>query len=460
LIPQPTLNEFLAIFGRIGLLSFGGPAAQIALMHRELVERRPWLTETQFLNALSFCMLLPGPEAMQLATYAGWRLRGTSGGLIAGLLFVVPGALVIFALALIYAHFGGVPLVQALFLGVKATVVIIVIEALLRVSKRALKGVQGVVIAGLSFLAIFALQLPFPLIIAAAGLFGAMTAQGTGAIPVAPPARPRTARTVATWLALWAAPVGVLALANQPLLFEIATFFSTLAIVTFGGAYAVLAYMTQEVVTQKGWLTTAQMMDALGLAETTPGPLILVTQFVGFMAGFGSGGLLLAFVAGMVTLWVTFVPCFLWILAGAPWLDWISGRPRLSGALTAITAAVVGVILNLSIWFAVHVFFGTVGTFHLGPLSIVRPDPATLNLAAVALALLAAVLLLMRHWPLMAVLALTAVAGVALSAAGLNPVASISGEIRPPALSITRECTMVGPLKEGRKCRARSTMET
>jgi len=415
--PHPGLAEFLRVFARIGVLSFGGPAAQIALMHRELVERARWLDERSFLNALSFCMVLPGPEAMQLATYAGWKLRGTWGGIAAGLLFVLPGAAVIFGLATAYVIHGALPLVAALFLGVKATVVIVVIEALLRVARKALTGAVGRIIAVLSFIGIFVLQLPFPLIILAAAAWGAWRASAASEDHAAAPLRPRTLRTVAVWAGLWAAPVLMLAALDQTLLLSIAGFFSKMAVVTFGGAYAVLAYMTQEVVANQGWLTTAQMMDALGLAETTPGPLILVTQFVGFMAGFGQGGMPLAFLAGLVTLWVTFVPCFLWIFAFAPYVDGIATRPRLTGALTAITAAVVGVIANLSIWFAVHVFFADVGVLALGPVRMVWPDPATLNLPALGLALVAAGLLLRLRWNLPGVLALMAAAGAGLWAA-------------------------------------------
>ncbi|WP_226780745.1 chromate efflux transporter [Oceaniglobus trochenteri] len=414
----PSFCELVRVFGRIGLLSFGGPAAQIALMHRELVDRRPWLDERSFLNALSFCMLLPGPEATQLATYAGWRLRGTWGGVLAGVLFVLPGALVIFGLAAGYALWGDLPLIMALFLGVKATVVIVVVEALIRVARRALVGHAGWIIAALSFVAIFALRLPFPLIIALAGAWGAWRAKTALAPGDDPPLRPRTLRTVAIWLAIWAAPVALLAATDQALLLEIAGLFSKLAVVTFGGAYAVLAYMTQEVVAQRGWLSTEQMMDALGLAETTPGPLILVTQFVAFMAGFAADGIALGILAGAVALWVTFVPCFLWIFAGAPYLDWIATRPRLTGALGAITAAVVGVILNLSVWFAAHVFFDSVGTATLGPLRVILPDPLSMNLAAVVLALCAGALLLWRHWPLPAVLGTMALAGAAIPALG------------------------------------------
>lgn len=410
---EVTLNDTIRIFGRIGLLSFGGPAAQIALMHRELVDERPWLTEQQFLNALSFCMLLPGPEAMQLATYAGWRLRGVTGGLIAGGLFVLPGACVILALSLIYAWLGDVPLIQALFLGVKAAVVVIVIEALLKVAKRALKGRDHWIIAALSFVGIFALHLPYPFIIAAAAAWGALTSGGTREAPP-PRVKANTGRTIAIWLALWLTPVAALWASGATFLTEVALFFSKLAVVTFGGAYAVLAYMTQEVVQDYGWLTTSQMMDGLGLAETTPGPLILVTQFVGFLAGDGAGGTSLALAAAALTLWVTFVPCFLWIFAGAPYIEWISAQPRLSGALTAITAAVVGVIANLSIWFATHVFFGVVGELTFGPLRLIVPDPATLHLGALALAILSGVLILRLKWSLPATLCIAALGGLAL----------------------------------------------
>ena len=388
----PPLARLTAVFGRIGILSFGGPAAQIALMHRILVDEEKWLEEKDFLSALSFCMLLPGPEAMQLATYAGWKLKGVPGGLIAGLLFVLPGAAVIAALASVYALWGDVPLVEALFVGVKAVIVVIVIEALLKVSKKALTGRQGWAIAVLSFLAIFALHLPFPLIIAAAALWGWLTAPPTDRLPPAPPVT-GTARTVVLWGTLWAAPIVALWASGQTLLTEIALFFSKLAVVTFGGAYAVLAYMTQEVVQQKGWLTTEAMIDGLGLAETTPGPLILVTEFVGFLTGHGAGGFPLAFAAAAVTLWVTFVPCFLWIFAGAPYIARLTAMPRLAAALKAITAAVVGVILNLSLWFAAHVFFRDVGTFEAGPISLIAPDPATLQPLPALIATGAAVLM-------------------------------------------------------------------
>ena len=412
----PELADLTRVFARIGLLSFGGPAAQIALMHRELVDGRPWLTEREYLNALSFCMLLPGPEAMQLATYAGWKLRGTLGGLIAGGLFVLPGAAVVLTLALAYAYLGQVPLVEALFLGVKATVVVIVVQALIKVAKKALALPDHWAIAGLAFLGIFALHLPFPLIIALAAAWGAWRgAAETGEqMPAPAPVQPHreTAGTVALWLALWLVPLGALWAADAALLTEVGLFFSKLAVVTFGGAYAVLAYMTQEVVRDFGWLTTAEMMDGLGLAETTPGPLILVTEFVGFLAGFREEGVALGLAAAAVTLWVTFVPCFLWIFAGAPYIEWISAQPRLRGALSAITAAVVGVILNLSLWFAAHVFFGQVGEARAGPVRVILPDPATLDPVAVGLAALAGLALLWRGWPLPRTLALAAGLGL------------------------------------------------
>ncbi len=403
------------VFGRIGILSFGGPAAQIALMHRELVETRRWLSEADYLRALSFCMLLPGPEAMQLATYAGWKLNGLRGGLIAGGLFVLPGAAVILALAALYVAFGQLPVVAALFLGVKAAVVVIVIEALLRVARRALKGPAERAIAALAFAAIFALDLPFPLIVLGAGLAGALLLPQAAA-PRAPlPPNPRLAATVATGLGLWWAPVMALAVAGQGFLVSVGLFFSKLAVVTFGGAYAVLAYMTQTVVQDYGWLTTPAMMDALGLAETTPGPLILVTEFVGYLAGAAQGGTGLALAAAALTLWVTFVPCFLWVFAFAPYIEWIATRPRLAAALAGVSAAVVGVIASLALWFALHLFFARIGTAGLGPLALPWPELASFQPWPALIALCAGYLLLVRHWTIGAVLGLSALAGTGLS---------------------------------------------
>ena len=399
------INEMVRVFGRIGLLSFGGPAAQIALIHQEMVEKRSWLSEAQFLRALSFCMLLPGPEAMQLATYAGWKKGGIIGGLIGGGLFILPGAIVIALLALTYGAYGNLPVVQALFLGVKATVVIIVIAALLKIGKRALTKPFHKWLAVAAFVALFFFALPFPLVVLVAALFGAM-GQITDEenIPLPSGSLRKSAAVLCIGGMLWAAPVVAIAISENPFLMEVAVFFSTLAVVTFGGAYAVLAYMTQEVVVTFGWLSTAQMMDALGLAETTPGPLILVTQFVGMIAGLAEGGIPMALVAGVLTLWVTFVPCFIWIFAGAPLIDWLEGRPRLRGALAAITAAVVGVIANLSVWFALHVFFGTVDPVNFGPIQSIVPQLTTLQPIATLLALIAGYLLLWRQWSLTLVL--------------------------------------------------------
>lgn len=408
-------RALFATFGRIGVLSFGGPAAQISLMHSELVDRQGWLSEDQFLKALSFCMLLPGPEAMQLATYAGWRLRGVLGGLIAGLLFVLPGAAVIFALAFGYAIYGDLPLVHAIFAGIQATVVVIVLQALWKLAGKALRGRASWILAALAFTALFFLSVPFPIIILAAGVFGFWSQRGVEAAPPAPVAgRPRTARTVALWGALWAAPVILVWALGYSFLTQIALFFSQLAVVTFGGAYAVLAYMTQAVVETHGWLSTPQMIDALGLAETTPGPLILVTQFVGLLAGFAEGGAGLAIAAASLTLWVTFVPCFLWIFAGAPYVENLLSRPRLRGALDAISASVVGVILNLSLWFALHVLFARVGDGRFGP----AVDLSSLSVLNAGLVAVAAGLMIGLRLPLMATLAGMGAIGAGLGLAG------------------------------------------
>ena len=405
-------RDLLQAFGRIGLLSFGGPAAQIAIMHEELVERRKWLSEEQFLTALSLCMLLPGPEAMQLATYAGWRLRGVWGGLLAGLLFVVPGALVIFALAFAYISFGDVPLVQAAFVGIKATVIIVVLQALLRLGHKALENKAAWVLAALAFLALFVFGLPFPLIIALAAFYG-FWAIGHLKAPQKPIAVPftQTLRTIAIWSSLWAIPMITVWALKADFLLKLGLFFSKLAVVTFGGAYAVLAYMSQTVVQDHGWITSGQMIDALGLAETTPGPLILVTQFVAVLAGASAGGIALAIAAGLLALWVTFVPCFLWIFAAGPYIETLTSRPRLAAALKAITAAVVGVILNLSIWFALHVLFDQVNTLGAMPL----PDVSSINWVAALLTTIAAYLMLRLKIGLLPVMTAMAIAGMGLS---------------------------------------------
>lgn len=422
-LSPPAFGELLATWAKIGVLSFGGPAGQIALMHRTIVDEKRWLSESEYLSALNFCMLLPGPEAMQLATYVGWRTHGVPGGLAAGLLFVLPGAAVVLALSAIYAALGSVPVVEALFVGIKAAVLAIVFEALLKVSRRALKIRSDWIIAAAAFLAIFAFKVPFPLIILTAaviGYFRAMRlpipseAQIRGSVPADRGGFVSTGVTIIIWATIWLAPLAALFLVLGPdhLLTQVAWFFSKLAVVTFGGAYAVLAYMAQEVVQNYGWLTPTEMVDGLGLAETTPGPLILVTQFVGFLAGFKEGSWALALAAAIVTLWMTFAPCFLWIFAGAPYVDWLNAQPKLKGALSAVTAAVVGVILNLSVWFALNVLFAKQDRIQVGPIDVELPHLVSLNVVSLALAGFAFVLLLALHRGVLTTLAACALAAL------------------------------------------------
>ena len=421
----PSFGEALSVWGKIGLTSFGGPAGQIAMMHKVLVDEKRWLDERTYLTALSFCTLLPGPEAMQLATYAGWRMHGTKGGLAAGLLFVLPGALVILALSVLYALYGSVPLVSALFLGIKAAVLAIVIEALLRISRRSLKDTAEWMIAAAAFAGIFFFKIPFPLIVLAAGAIGYVrgakngkpapaAGQDLAAVPLS-----QTLATIALWLAIWIVPLALVALTFGPghVLSKLAWFYSKLAVVTFGGAYAVLAYMAQDVVQHYGWLAPGEMLDGLGLAETTPGPLILVTEFVGFLAAYRNGGgspLLMGTLGALVTLWATFAPCFLWIFAGAPYIARIATMPKLKSALSAITAAVVGVILNLTVWFALHVIFRTVAEGQAGPVHLTVPELASIDWTAAGLAALAALLLFRLHAGIITTLGVCGALGVVL----------------------------------------------
>ncbi len=413
------LGELTRVFARIGVLSFGGPAAQIALMLREIVEKRAWVSEKDYLSALSFCMLLPGPEAMQLATWIGWRRAGVIGGIISGGLFVLPGAAVVLALAMGYAAWGDLPLIKAIFVGVQAAVLAVVIEALLRLSRRALKGRATLGFAIAAFAALFFFALPFPVVILAAGILGTWLLRGPAAVKV-PVAASRDALrqslgAAAVWGALWLAPLAVIVAFAPPILGQIALFFSKLALLTFGGAYAVLSWMTAEVVIAKGWLTAPQMLDALALAETTPGPLILVTQFVGYLAAYGQGGVWMGGAGAVVTLWMTFIPCFLWIFAGAPWMERLQNAPRLSAALAGIMAAVVGTIAHLSLWFALHVVFARQISVQAGALHLLLPDLASLNPVPFALAVLACLLLLRMHWPLVRVLVICAAISGAVS---------------------------------------------
>ena len=412
----PTLPDLTRIFGRIGVLSFGGPAAQIALMHDALVEKEKLLTEDQFLRALSFCMLLPGPEAMQLAIYAGWRLKGTLGGLIAGALFVLPGAFVVLALALGYAYYSDLTWVQGAFLGIKSAVILVVLQALLKLSKKALKTPLAWSLAIAAFVAIFAVGVPFPLIIAAAAAIGLTQAiKGTGL--TAPMSHAHLPKTIGLWGVLWIAPIAAAVALQAEFLTDIGLFFSKMAVVTFGGAYAVLAYMTQEVVQNYGWLSTPQMIDGLGLAETTPGPLILVTEFVGFLAGFQEDGLGMGLTAAALTLWVTFIPCFLWIFAGAPYVEHLANAPRITAALQAVTAAVVGVIANLSLWFALHVFFTDLTPTAFLNAEIPVPTLSSFSLVALGLTALAAALSLVLRLSLPLTLLCMALAGVLVQSA-------------------------------------------
>jgi len=416
---------------KIGCINFGGPAGQIALMHRMVVDEKKWVDEPRFLHALNFCMLLPGPEAQKLATYLGWLLHGTRGGLSAGILFVLPGAFVMLGLSLLYALGRGVSVVDGALFGIKAAVLVIVLEALIRIGKRALKTSLLRSLAAAAFVGIFFLGLPFPLIVAAAALIGYLVARKAPnqlgltekTETVLPPAENRWRQFVLAsviGLIVWWAPVALAALVFGPrhVLVSIGVFFSKLAVVSFGGAYALLAYMAQEAVQTYGWMTAPEMVDGLGLAETTPGPLILVTQFVGFLAAFRDAGPFPALTAGILgaamTTWVTFTPSMLWIFAGAPFIEPLRANKSLSGALAAITAAVVGVILNLSVWFALHVLFGKVTEMHAGPLRWYAFDPFALDLRATALAAIAAVLAFGLHRSLIEVVVAMAALGVAV----------------------------------------------
>jgi chromate transporter len=427
---KPSFTHLLRVFLRIGLLSFGGPAGQIALMHRELVDERQWVSEDDYLHALNFCHLLPGPEAQQLATWIGWRLHGWRGGLSAGLLFVVPGALVILALSMLYAVAAKMDWFAALFLGVKAAVLAIVLQALLRIAGRALNTPLKKGLATASFIALFLLDLPFPLIVLGAGVIAmAIAALRPGWLSISPGKsaqvaglRPwaSTVASVVIWSLIWAMPMALIGatLGQDHVLWKIGAFFSQLAVVTFGGAYAVLAYMAQEAVQGFGWLRPREMADGLGLAETTPGPLIMVTQFVGYLAAYRIPDPFSPFVAGLLgaglTTWVTFAPCFLWIFAFAPWIDRFSNAVRLKGGLAAVTASVVGVIANLTAWFTLHVLFGSIVERKFGPIRLDAPKWFSFDWRAALLAMIALVLVFIANWPVVRVLATCAVGGLIL----------------------------------------------
>jgi chromate transporter len=438
-------REALKVWVRVAALSFGGPAGQIAVMHRILVEEKRWISESRFLHALNYCMLLPGPEAQQLAVYVGWLLHRVKGGLVAGTLFVLPGFVSILVLSILYAAFQQASLVQAIFFGIKAAVLAVVVEAVLRIGKRALKNAVMVAIATAAFIGIFFFDIPFPLIIIAAagiGLIGSRVSPRTfvviephaaepGDMPAADaalsgeraahtrPSLKRAIRTCAVWLPLWLVPLIALAasLGRDHVFTQIGLFFSKLALVTFGGAYAVLAYMAQEAVVRYGWLAPGEMLDGLGMAEATPGPLIQVVQFVAFMAAFREAGALDPLVAGVLgsilATWVTFVPCFLWIFLGAPYVESLRDIESVSAALSCITAAVVGVILNLAVWFAIHVAFAEVVEVRAYGLTLPVPVAATINGASVALTLGAFVAMLWFRVGMIPVILTSAALGVA-----------------------------------------------
>ncbi|NOW47476.1 chromate transporter [Novosphingobium sp. SG751A] len=425
---HPDFLELLRVSARIGCLSFGGPAGQIALMHRELVEERGWITEDQYLHALNFCHLLPGPEAQQLAIWIGWKLHGVRGGLAAGLLFVIPGALVILGLSMLYGAAAHLVWFAALFLGIKAAVLAIVVQAVLRLAGRALGTPFRKIAAVLSFLALFLFNAPFPLVVIGAGVIGWITARWrpallglkgeAGSAPDTPRPWGYSARAVLIGALAWAAPmVAVFALLGRDhVLWRVGVFFSKLAVVTFGGAYAVLAYMAQQAVSAQHWLTAAEMADGLGLAETTPGPLIMVTQFVGYLAALRSPAPFTPLVAGLLgaglTTWVTFAPCFLWVFALAPWIERLERAQLLKGALALVTSAIVGVIANLSAWFALQVLFHELRPVWPG---FNLPVLASFDWRAGLIAALSAWAVIGRKWNVISVLAAAAAGGWLLS---------------------------------------------
>lgn len=441
--------EALRVFVRIGLQSFGGPAGQIAVMHRILVEEKRWISETRFLHALNYCMLLPGPEAMQLITYVGWLMHRTLGGIVAGALFVLPGFVSILVLSVLYSGYRETAWVAALFYGVKPAVLAIVVEAVVRIGRRALRNAVMVYIAAAAFLAMFALDVPFPIVVAGAALIGWTgdffrpdvfevikvrsatgtaggvearidTAIGEGALEHTRPSLARALRVLVLWGLLWWAPVAALALAfgRSHVFVQQAVFFSKAAVVTFGGAYAVLSYLAQQAVEVYGWLEPGEMLDGLGMAETTPGPLIQVVQFVGYVGAHRQPGALHPAAAGvlasMLVTWVTYVPCFLWIFLGAPFIEVLRDRRRLTAALSAVTAAVVGVILNLAVWFSLHTLFGEVREARPYGLRLLVLAWESVDAAAVGLAAAAMIALLRFKAPMMAVLGGAALIGVAV----------------------------------------------
>lgn len=448
LAPAPvSLGEALPVWCRVAALSFGGPAGQIAVMHRILVDEKKWISEERFLHALNYCMLLPGPEAQQLATYIGWLMHKTRGGLIAGGLFILPGFVAIMLLSIVYACYQQTPVVQALFFGLKPAVMAIVVEAVLRIGKRVLKNNTMIAIAAVSFIAIFFFAVPFPLVIVAAGIIGYVggrvaperfhVIKGHGSpkpgdaaaaehpapriadVAVVPAATWRRALTVsAICLSIWFGPIIAIRLGLGPesVYYQESTYFSQAAMVTFGGAYSVLAYVQQQAVDHYGWLRPGEMLDGLGMAETTPGPLIMVVEFVGFLGAYRDPGPFTPLAGGIlgacITTWVTFVPCFYWIFLGAPYIERLRGNKLLSAALSTITAAVVGVILNLAVWFSLHTLFGTVTKTYIYGARFLVPDVSSLHMATAAIAALAMLMTFRWKRSMTTTLAVCAIAGI------------------------------------------------
>jgi len=435
-----SFGEAFRVWLRVALLSFGGPAGQIAVMHRIIIEEKRWISEARFLHALNYCHLLPGPEAQQLAIYIGWLMHKVRGGLVAGVLFVIPGVIALMVLSWIYVIWGNVSFVEGLFFGLKAAVLAVVIEAVLRVARRALKSRLSVVIAAVSFLALFLFGVPFPLVVITAGFVGFVAHRmgypigGSGGGHASgdddllgetmpehtQPSLGRAVATVAIWLPLWLGPVALLMafLGSDNVFAHLGLFFSQVAMVSFGGAYAVLAYVAQQAVDVYHWLQPDEMLTGLGMAETTPGPLIMVVQHVGFLAGFRAPGalppLLAGTLAGLLVTWVTFTPCFLWVFLGAPYVEALRGARSLGAALSAVTAAVVGVILNLAVWFGLHVVFRVTVPWQGYGMNLSVPVPASIDIAATVLAVAAAVALFRFKVGAIHTLLACSVAGVVL----------------------------------------------
>ena len=424
--PAVPWRDAVRVWARVALQSFGGPAGQIAVVHRIVVEEKRWLGERRFLHALSYCMLLPGPEAQQLTTYVGWLLHGVRGGLVAGTLFILPGFVSILALSVLYAEYGHTAWVAGVFFGLKPAVIAIVLAAVTRLRRGALRGRGGLGLAAGAFAAIFCFGIPFPLVVLAAGLLGLMLPGAPvpdleePSVTVSRPSTAGAVRTTLFWLGVWLVPPALLLAGLGPghVLVREAVFFSKAAVVTFGGAYAVLSYVAQQAVEAYQWLAPGQMLDGLGMAETTPGPLIQVVQFVGFMGAYSHPGGMEAVVTGVlgsvVTTWVTFAPCFLFVFVGAPYVEYLRSWRKLTSALAAITAAVAGVVVNLAVWFALHTLFGELERVGVGPASLLLPVPGSLDWRALLITLAAIVAVFRFRIGMMPVLGGSALLGLLL----------------------------------------------